>query len=196
MKISLRITTGIVGGSIVAAVVLATPVSTSDARGDEGTARATEAAAVAVPASAAAGAAPRLAFRYRPAAARFGDPMPVWHDGVYHVFYLKKTPPSEDLVWAHVSSRDLLGWNEHPDLPMRGCTGCFVIKDGVGYAFTGNSRADRWVSPDAMFETWERDPAVSVQLDPRWYDLQAGWRDPSIVWIPEERRYWMVATAR
>lgn len=139
---------------------------------------------------------PPPAFRFRPAAARFGDPMPVWHDGVYHVFYLKKTPPSEDLVWAHVSSRDLLGWTGHPDLPMRGCTGCFVVKDGVGYAFTGNSRADRWVSRDAMLETWERDPAVSVQLDPQWYDLQAGWRDPSIVWIPEERRYWMVATAR
>lgn len=141
-------------------------------------------------------ASPPPAFHFRPAGARFGDPMPLWHDGVHHVFYLKKTPPSEDLVWAHVSSRDLLGWQEHPDLPMRGCTGCFVIKDGVGYAFTGNSRADRWVSRDAMLETWERDPAVSVQLDPRWYDLQAGWRDPSIVWIPEERRYWMLGCAR
>lgn len=133
---------------------------------------------------------------YRPAGARFGDPMPVWRDGVFHVFYLKKTPPSEDLVWAHVSSRDLLAWTEHPDLPMRGCTGCFVVKDGVGYAFTGNSRADRWVSRDPAMETWERDPTVSVQLDPRWYDLAAGWRDPCVVWIPEENQYWMVATAR
>ena len=157
-------------------------------------------AAVALLAEAAAWAAdsrasPPPPFHFRPAGARFGDPMPVWHDGVYHVFYLKKTPPSEDLVWAHVSSRDLLGWKEHPDLPMRGCTGCFVIKEGVGYAFTGNSRADRWVSRDAMLETWEQDPAVSVQLDPQWYDL-AGWRDPSIAWLPDERTYWMVATAR
>ena len=139
---------------------------------------------------------PRRSFHYRPAGARFGDPMPIWRDGTYHVFYLKKTPPSEDLVWSHISSRNLLDWKEHPDLPMRGCTGCFIVKDGVAYAFTGNSRADRWISRDPDMETWQRDPAVSVQLDPRWYDLKAGWRDPSVVWMPEHDRYWMVATAR
>ena len=133
---------------------------------------------------------------YRPEGARFGDPMPVWRDGVYHVFYLKKTPPSEALVWSHISSRDLLHWKEHPDLPMRGCTGCFIVKDGVGYAFTGNSQADRWVSRDPEMETWERDPAVSVQLDPRWYHIKSGWRDPAVVWVPEEKKYWMVACAQ
>jgi len=138
----------------------------------------------------------RQFLHFRPPGARFGDPMPVWRDGVYHVFYLKKTPPSEDLVWAHVTSRDLLFWEEHPDLPMRGCTGCFIVQDGTGYAFTGNSRADRWISRDSEMKTWEKDPAgVSVQLDPRWYDLK-GWRDPSVVWVPEDKKYWMVAAAR
>lgn len=153
-------------------------------------------APAAEPPAGVAGARAQHWLHFRPAGARFGDPMPIWRDGVFHVFYLKKTPPSEDLVWAHASSRDLLTWREHPDLPIRGCTGCFVVRDGVGYAFSGNSRADRWVSRDPEMESWERDPAVSVQLDPRWYDLAAGWRDPCIVWIPEERQYWMVATAR
>ena len=135
---------------------------------------------------------------YRPAGMRFGDTMPVWRDGVYHVFYLKaQSSPPKELIFAHVSSRDLVHWKEHPDLPMRGCTGCFIVKDGVGYAFTGNSRADRWVSRDPEMEIWERDPAgVSVQLDPRWYHLKSGWRDPAVVWVPEEKKYWMVACAR
>ena len=149
-----------------------------------------------VPVEQAAAAGERF-LHYRPAGMRFGDPMPIFRDGVYHVFYLKaKSSPPEELIWAHVSSRDLLHWKEHPDLPMRGCTGCFIVKDGVAYAFTGNSRADRWVSRDPEMEIWERDPAgVSVQLDPRWYHREA-WRDPSVVWVPEEKQYWMVACAR
>ena len=52
---------------------------------------------------------------YRPAGMRFGDPLLVWRDGVcvYHVFYLKaKSSPPEELIFAHVSSRDLLHWKE------------------------------------------------------------------------------------
>ena len=47
---------------------------------------------------------------------RFGDPLLVWRDGVcvYHVFYLKaKSSPPEELIFAHVSSRDLLHWKEN-----------------------------------------------------------------------------------
>ena len=50
----------------------------------------------------------------------FGDPMPLWHDGIYHIYYTKRFPaPSDDerdmIGWGHISSPDLLHWTEHPD---------------------------------------------------------------------------------
>ncbi len=68
---------------------------------------------------------------YQPAGSIFGDPIPFYHDGVHHVFYLKSGS------WYHLVSRDLVAWQDlgpaiAPDENDRSiATGSIVEKDGV-----------------------------------------------------------------
>jgi sucrose-6-phosphate hydrolase SacC (GH32 family) len=81
---------------------------------------------------------------YQPAGSIFGDPIPFYHDGVHHVFYLKSGS------WYHLVSRDLVAWQElgpaiAPDENDRSiATGSIVEKDGAFHAFyTTASRKDK-----------------------------------------------------
>ena len=77
-----------------------------------------------------------------------GDCMPLYHDGTYHLFYLfdRRGHGSKWGLgahqWGHISSNDLVNWNEHPlavkiDRQEEGsiCTGSVVVHNGIFYAF-------------------------------------------------------------
>ena len=53
-----------------------------------------------------------------------GDPLPLYHDGVYHIYYNKiykadkhTKPEDKDICvgWGHISTRDWIHYTEHPD---------------------------------------------------------------------------------
>jgi sucrose-6-phosphate hydrolase SacC (GH32 family) len=52
---------------------------------------------------------PATTFHYQPPDTFFGDPIPFYHDGVHHVFYLH---PKDGLDWHHLTSRDLVHWED------------------------------------------------------------------------------------
>src|SRR5690606_33048772 len=80
-----------------------------------------------------------------------GDPMPHWLRDRLHVFYLlDRNHHTENAgmgghQWAHLSTADLVRWDEHPIAVPLGsggdpdaqtiCTGSVVEHDGVQYAF-------------------------------------------------------------
>ena len=45
---------------------------------------------------------------YCPDEGFFGDPMPVWHDGEYHIYFNKGG-------WGHIGTRDFITYTEYPD---------------------------------------------------------------------------------
>lgn len=138
---------------------------------------------------------PPIWLHYEPTASELGDPIPFYWDGVYHVFYLSTPKTGEDrrIRWAHISSRDLLHWREHPDA-IEGClTGSIIERAGVFHAFTTEGGAiGHAVSRD--LETWRKDARFRLPIDPRWYE--ASWRDPCVVWNPKDRQYWMAICGR
>ena len=82
-------------------------------------------------------------FHYQPPDAVFGDPIPFYHDGVHHVFFLARPG------WRHLTSRDLVHWQElEPAIAADEndrmiATGSIVEKNGVFHAFyTTASRKD------------------------------------------------------
>ena len=78
----------------------------------------------------------------------FGDCMPFWHDGVYHLFYLydRRRHGSKCGMsghrWAHISTTNLVHWTRHPfavnidrieEATFR--TGSILFHNGKFYAF-------------------------------------------------------------
>jgi len=49
---------------------------------------------------------------YSPSKGYFGDPIPFYAMGRYHVFY-DMIKPDGKICWGHISSLDLLNWEEH-----------------------------------------------------------------------------------
>ena len=77
-----------------------------------------------------------------------GDCMPFFHDGTYHLFYLfdRRGHASKWGLgahqWAHLSTTDLLTWQQHPiaipiDEQYEGsiCTGSLIFHDGIYYGY-------------------------------------------------------------
>lgn len=129
---------------------------------------------------------------YEPAIGELGDPIPFYWNGVYHVFYLKKQE-NRPITWGHVSSRDLVRWREHPNA-IDGClTGSIIEKDGLFHAFTSESGSVGHATSRDL-DTWEKDRDFLLSLDPQWYE--ASWRDPCVIWNPEDKQYWMAICGR
>ena len=129
----------------------------------------------------------------------FGDPMPMWHEGVWHLYYTKSVP-GKAAPWGHVSTTDFRDFTEHPDpFPDGGpgtpvSTGCIVYGEGAFHAFfTGTDEERR----PFMYHTVSEDgiyfpPATDIifRWDPELYQDDS-WRDPAVVFDPEAKLWRM-----
>jgi beta-fructofuranosidase len=143
---------------------------------------------------------------YRPADGWFGDVMPIYVDGAYHLFYTflhkdDKGGPGilKGLDWAHVTTRDFLDFQEQPMAIRRGDdrspdllagAGSVVdAGDGTYVAFYGgiNPARSQWGEAEQVvlravssdLETWTKDESFMLEADQTWYERH-DWRDPQV----------------
>ena len=147
----------------------------------------------------------------------FGDPIPFFWDGTWHLFYLRDQQhhalPGGRHQWGHFASRDLVTWEELPlAIPLgevgapdsASCgTGSIVERDGVFHLYylgryiasNGDRRETICHATSRDLVAWEKDPANPISRpDPARYSL-ADWRDPFPIWNEEAGEYWMLVTA-
>jgi beta-fructofuranosidase len=148
------------------------------------------------------------ALHFRPVDGWFGDPIPYFWDGVYHIYYMRgflDGAPS----WGHLKSTDCVHWQVLPDAltpgqagspDESGCwTGSIIEKDGVFHLFytgvgTQGQTICRATSRDLI--QWEKDANNPIVLpNPAWYE-EVDWRDPSVICAPDGSGYWMLIGAR
>jgi hypothetical protein len=85
-----------------------------------------------------------------------GDPMPFYHEGTFHLFYLLDQNHHQAKnglgghQWAHSSTTDLAHWEQHPiaiscteDWEGSICTGSVLHHNGLYYAFYATRKPDR-----------------------------------------------------
>jgi len=140
-----------------------------------------------------------------------GDPMPFYHDGVFHLYYLQDENHHQALgglgghQWAHASSTDLVHWEHHPlaiaiseDWEGSICTGSVFSHEGVYYGFHAVRKPDYTqhlclaVSQDGIhFEKVLPRPLASpgAEYNPRDY------RDPNVFQDPATGEFHMLVTA-
>ena len=143
---------------------------------------------------------------YRPANGWFGDVMPIYVDGRFHIFYtilhgddLGGPGVLKGLDWAHISTDDFLTFEEHPLAIVRGDSkaadllvgaGSVVeAPDGTFVAFYGgiNPARSSWGAAEQVvlratsedLETWTKDDGFEFEADPSWYERH-DWRDPCL----------------
>jgi sucrose-6-phosphate hydrolase SacC (GH32 family) len=137
-----------------------------------------------------------------------GDCMPLYHDGIFHLYYLFDRRGHESKwglgahQWGHISSNDLAHWNEHPlainiDRQEEGsiCTGSIVVHDGIFYAFYAVRMCDG--SPAQLTWATSKDGINFTKINEKFM-LSAPYhsasaRDPK-VFKDEENLYHMLIT--
>ncbi|MBC7287101.1 MAG: family 43 glycosylhydrolase [Armatimonadetes bacterium] len=147
--------------------------------------------------------------------AYIGDMIPFYHDGRYHIFYLRRQG-DRPYVWGHIVSSDMRTWEEWPDVVHpgderdpdgRGCwTGSVVHHAGTFYCFyTGwNPSAPHMgrypqticlaVSRD--LREWEKiDDNPILWPNERYYEPN-DWRDPYVFYNEAAGEWWMIICAR
>ena len=133
----------------------------------------------------------------------FGDPMPMWHDGVWHLYYTKNVP-GKTAPWGHVSTTDFRNFTEHPDpFPnygpgMPNCTGCICFGEGKFHAFfTGKDEEGPLMYHSVSDDGILFPPATDVifRCDLSLYRDDT-WRDPAVVYDPEAKLWRMVFCAK
>jgi beta-fructofuranosidase len=155
-------------------------------------------------------------FRFVPGRRGFGDPMPFYWNGEYHVFYLTNPAGNYDVNWEHIVSTDLVNWKELPAAlsvdkndptgPDGGCifTGDVIEKDGVFHAWYTNwnplnPKGREFISHATSRDliNWTKHPEHMIAPDGIHYANHPtrDFRDPEIFWNPESREYWMILFA-
>ena len=146
---------------------------------------------------------------FRPQVGRLADTIPFFHDGKYHVFYLRAI---DKVPWEHIVSTDLVNWTElptalvsdgAPDGPdgQHMFTGCVVERAGQFHIFyvgwnprnpAGIEFIRHATSPDLI--TWTKHPEFLLGPDGKTYSSarQRDFRDPYVWWNAAENCYWMV----
>jgi sucrose-6-phosphate hydrolase SacC (GH32 family) len=154
----------------------------------------------------------KAALHYQPPDSFFGDPIPFFHEGVHHVFYLhtKKT-----MNWYHLASRDLVHWEELPPAILADendagiATGSIVEQAGVFHAFYTTSQVGDQGAGSACVRVatsrdlvqWTKQPGPPLLLLRRdvpavgTYDPFAHWRDPHVFWNPKAGEWWLAIAA-
>lgn len=157
---------------------------------------------------------------YRPAGTKAGDVIPFYHDGSYHIFYLRNND------WAHMVSKDLIRWNELPNALTKSkdplapdgeaCwTGSIVEHNKQFYLFyTGKNMGDplgdqkvmiatskdlvAWTKQDHTFYAdgkiyWNKSMNGAID-DKQIYHHQA-FRDPEVFRNNTTNEWWMILHA-
>ena len=167
------------------------------------------------------GAEPQQAgLHYRPPGAIFGDPIPFYHDGVHHLFYLCPDlivgqEKKKSLAWRHLASRDLVHWEVMPPAILPDAddrmiaTGSIVEQDGLFHAFYTTAQRDAEglglpsvrVATSRDLITWTKEPGEPLLLLKRdvpsaMYDTLRHWRDPHVFWNPDAKQWWLAIAAQ
>jgi beta-fructofuranosidase len=155
---------------------------------------------------------------YRPKDAWAADFIPFYKDGRYHLFYLHDWRDfalhGEGTPWFQISTEDFVRFAEYGEMLPRGSaeeqdlyvfTGSVIEAQGMFHIFyTGHNphfpeqgrpaqAIMHAVSADLLH--WKKIPEHSFfapvdQFEPN------DWRDPFVLWNPEEEEYWMLLAAR
>jgi len=152
----------------------------------------------------------KIMINFKPSDGFTGDPIPFYHKGKFHLFYLKKK--EKYLFWSHSETENFITWKECPDILLpgekgssdeKGCwTGSVVEKDGIFHIFyTGFNPDKRFpqvichaTSSDLIF--WKKDEKNPIVLPDTKIYQKDDWRDPYVFWNKREKRWWMLITAR
>lgn len=144
-----------------------------------------------------------------------GDVIPFFDHGVHHLFIL--TPPEGSLhhperlttTWRHITSADLVNWEELPDALAPGTAGSIdsggiwtgsVLRVGDDFHlyYTGHATSQQTVchatSRDGIH--WTKDPHNPISRPEPGVFEENDWRDPFVFLNEEEGRYWMLITSR
>lgn len=157
-------------------------------------------------------------FRRNSAGMVMGDPIPLFHDGEFHIFYLTSPegttvwPDRIRTTWQHAVTKDFVNWTELPPALEPG-VGCSIDKDGcwTGSAIFANGKyhifytaADldcenqqkicHACSEDGITFVKDGDKAVIVP-DGNIYEL-VDWRDPYVFYNEEDGCYWILIAGR
>ena len=136
-----------------------------------------------------------------------GDPMPFYHDGVFHVFWLYDyLHASLGHDWAHMSTTDLIHWQHHPlaiespdPAQISICTGSAIYHDGTYYAFYATRTKENGrtefisysTSTDGIHYT-EQSPNPLITA-PDGYE-SAHFRDPHLFYDKDSKTFVMLIT--
>ncbi|MHB1485635.1 MAG: glycoside hydrolase family protein [Saccharofermentanales bacterium] len=136
----------------------------------------------------------------------FGDAMPLYENGTYHIYYTKLRKDDGKLCWGHISSANLIDYTEHADSLLADeddkwlLTGCVIKNKDIFYAFyavignDGRSRIFRAKSFDGV--VFQKERQELVPFDDSLYSDPGTWRDPCVFWNENEKCWWMVFCAK
>lgn len=158
-------------------------------------------------------------FFFKPRPGVIGDTIPYYHDGRYHVFYLRdhRDPDSYGIgsSWHHISTTDFVHWEDHGEALAVGAideydltvaTGCvFTDANGLHHIFyTGinpylrtpdnHSQVILHATSDDL-TTWTKHPDQAWFPDESIYERH-DWRDPFVFVHPDTGRYTMLVASR
>ncbi len=158
---------------------------------------------------------------FAPQGTIFGDAIPYYWDGVYHVYYLRGPG------WGHIASRDLVHWDERPHALApspeltapdgQDCwTGSIVHHEGTFYLFyTGKNSNDPLGDQKVMLATstdldhWTKHPEHTFYADGEYYwsmpingneeaklnNHHTAFRDPEVFWNEDAEKWWLLLHA-
>ena len=149
---------------------------------------------------------------FRPKVGVFGDPIPFYWQGRYHIFYDEGGMGT--VSWQHIVSENLVDWKQLPTaIPVDGpydswdgrhiFTGSIVEHGGRFYAFylghndgnpQGLSGIRLAVSDDLV--TWKKQPDFLIVADGKIYKSPSGdFGDPHVFKREDRDEWWMVLFA-
>ncbi len=158
-------------------------------------------------------------FFYKPRPGVIGDCIPYYHNGRYHVFYLREYRDRESYglgaAWHHISTDDFVQFADHGEALSQGRideqdhtmgTGC-VYTDEHGKHHIFYTGINPYFRTDAHHEqallhatsddliTWTKHPDEVGYADESIYERH-DWRDPFVFKHPQTGRYTMILAAR
>jgi sucrose-6-phosphate hydrolase SacC (GH32 family) len=161
---------------------------------------------------------PDVTFHFQPEESVFGDPIPFYHDGIHHVFYLNLQKKLDGTLsghqWSHLASHDLVIWEQWPTAIKPDeeesfiATGNIVEDDGTFYAFYCTAIASEdtrepviCVATSHDLIHWKKstsNPLIRLYHDVPTdvYETKKDWRDPHVFWNPEVKQWWMAISAK